>query len=170
MRNVKSLFIAAALFLGISAGVQAQSKVAHIASQELITQMPAYKNAMSELERLQKTYDAEFKNMMTELQKTMERYNAEAAQKTQEENEKRAIEVQSTEKTISEYRSNAVKELQKKEIDLLKPVMENARKAVQEVARAKGFEFVLDSNPGAGVIMADGYDLMNDVKAKLGIQ
>lgn len=170
MKTVKSLFIAAALFLGVSAGVQAQSKVAHIASQELINQMPGYKSAMGELERLQKTYDAEFKNMMTELQKTMERYNAEAATKTQEENEKRAIEVQSTEKTISEYRNNAVKELQKKEIDLLKPVIEKAREAVQAVARTKGYQYVLDSQTGSGVIMADGYDLMNDVKAKLGVQ
>lgn len=167
---LKSLCIAAALFLGVSSGVQAQSKVAHIASQELINQMPGYKNAMSELERLQKTYDAEFKNMMTELQKTMKRYNEEAATKTQAENEKRAIEVQGTEKTISEYRNNAVKELQKKEIDLLKPVIEQAREAVQAVARAKGYDYVLDSNTGSGVIMADGYNLMNDVKAKLGVQ
>ena len=41
---------------------------------------------------------------------------------------------------------------------------------MQKVARAKGYEYVLDSTTGTGIIMADGYDLMNDVKAELGIQ
>ena len=41
---------------------------------------------------------------------------------------------------------------------------------IQKVGRAKGFLFVLDSTPGStGVILADGYDLMPDVKADLGI-
>jgi len=52
----------------------------------------------------------------------------------------------------------------------LKPIIEEARLAIQKVARAKGYEFVLDSTPGAaGVLMADGYDLMPDAKAALGI-
>ena len=42
--------------------------------------------------------------------------------------------------------------------------------AIQKVARAKGYQYVLDSTPGAGgVIMADGYNLLADVKADLGI-
>ena len=100
----------------------------------------------------------------------MKKYQAEAETKTAEENGKRAQEVQTTEKTIGDYRANALKDLQKKEVEVLKPVYEQARTTVQKVARAKGYQFVLDSTPGAaGVIMADGYDLMADVKADLGI-
>lgn len=169
MKQLKTLLIATALILGISSVANAQSKVAHIASQELVNQMPAYKTAMGELEKLQTTYDAEIKNMLTELQSTVKRFQAEEATKTQEENAKRAVELQNTEKTIAEYRQNALKDLQQKEVELLKPVIENARVIVQKVARAKGYEYVLDSTTGTGVIMADGYDLMSDVKAELGI-
>lgn len=169
MKRLKTILITAALVLGISTVSNAQSKVAHIASQELVNQMPAYKSAMSELEKLQTTYDAEIKNMLTELQNTVKRFQAEEATKTQEENEKRAIELQNTEKTIAEYRQNALKDLQQKEVELLKPVIEQARVTVQKVARAKGYEYVLDSTTGTGVIMADGYDLMSDVKKELGI-
>ena len=169
MKNLKSLFIALSL-LFMSSISFAQSKVAHIASQELVNQMPSYKQAMSDLEKLQKTYDAEIKNMLTELQATIEKYRNEESSRTQEENQKRALELQATEKTIAEYRQNALQDLQKKEVELLKPVIEKARVTVQKVARAKGFQYVLDSTTGTGVIMADGYDLMNDVKSELGIK
>lgn len=169
MKQIKTIFIAAFLILGVCNITNAQSKIAHIASQELVNVMPQYTSAMGELERLQKTYDTEIKSMMSELKKTAERFEAEAKTKTQEENTKRAVEIQNTERTIAEYRNNALKDLQKKEVELLKPVIEKARLAVQKVARAKGFEYVLDSTTGTGMIMADGYDLMADVKKDLGI-
>ena len=34
---------------------------------------------------------------------------------------------------------------------------------------AKGYKYVLDSTTGTGLILADGYDLMADVKKELGI-
>jgi len=38
------------------------------------------------------------------------------------------------------------------------------------VAEAKGYDYVLDSSEGGGVIVADGYDLLKDVQAELGIE
>lgn len=169
MKQFKTLLIAVALTFGATAFTNAQSKVAHIASQELIEQMPEYRAAMSQLEKLQKTYDTEIKDMVTEAQNTMKRYEAEAQTKTDEENAKRANELQQTQRTIGEYRNNAMQELQKKEMELLRPVMEKARTTIQKVARAQGFDYVLDSTTGTGLIMADGYDLMADVKRDLGI-
>ena len=114
MKQFKTLVIAVALILGATSFTNAQSKVAHIASQELIEQMPAYKEAMNQLEKLQKTYDTEIKDMVAEAQATMQRYEAEAQSKTDEENAKRATELQQTQRTIGEYRQNAMQELQKK--------------------------------------------------------
>jgi len=169
MKQLRTFFIAILLTLGFITSATAQSKVAHIASQELVSIMPEYKNAMGELEKLQKTYDAEIKNMLTELQATAKRLDAESVNKTQEENQKALLEFQTQEQSIAQYRQNALKDLQQKEVELLKPVIESARVAVQKVARAKGFQYVLDSTTGTGLIMADGYDLMNDVKTELGI-
>ena len=169
MKQVRTLIVFCIMMIAASATVHAQSKVAHIASQELIEAMPDYKTAMGELEKLQKNYDTEIKNMVTELQTTMKRYQDEANAKTPEENAKRAQEVQTTERTIGEYRTKALKDLQQKEVELLKPVYEKARTSVQKVARAKGYEYVLDSTTGTGVIMADGYNLMPDVKKDMGI-
>ena len=169
MKQFKTLLIAVALILGATSFASAQTKVAHIATQELIEQMPSYTAAMNQLEKLQKTYDTEIKDLVTEAQNTMKRYESEAQTKTDEENQKRALELQQTQRSIGEYRQNAVQELQKKEMELLKPVLEKARTTIQKVARTKGYDYVLDSTTGTGVIMADGYDLMPDVKKELGI-
>ena len=45
MKQFKTLFIALALTLGATTFANAQSKVAHIATQELVETMPAYNNA-----------------------------------------------------------------------------------------------------------------------------
>ena len=169
MKQFKTLLIAVALILGATSFTNAQTKVAHIATQELIEQMPSYKAAMNQLEKLQKTYDTQIKEMVTEAQTTMKRYESEATTKTDEENQRRANELQQTQRSIGEYRQTAMQDLQQKEVELLKPVLEKARTTIQKVARAKGYDYVLDSTTGTGVIMADGYDLMPDVKKDLGI-
>ena len=170
MKHMKTLVVAIALILGTSGFMNAQdSKIAHIATQELLTQMPEYKQAQADLEKLQTSYDSQIQEMGTGLQQTMERYGREAETKTDEENLKRQAEVEKTRNSIMEFRQNALRDLQKKEGELLKPVYEKARTAIQKVARAKGYQYVMDSTTGAGLILADGYDLMSDVKKELGI-
>ena len=168
MKQFKLLFVAAALFVGFTT-VNAQSKVAHIDTQALVEAMPEMKAAQSQLEKLQKTYDTEIKSMLKELDAKMKQYDGEAQTKTNEENEKRVIEVQGMQKNINDYRQGALQDLQKKEVDLFQPILEKARTAIQKVARAQGIQYVLDSATGNGVILADGTDLLSSVKQELGI-
>lgn len=170
MKQFTKVVAAIALVIAMTGAVQAQdSKVAHIASQELVEAMPAYKNAMLELEKLQKSYDTEISEMGAELRKTSERYNREADTQTNEENGRRYTEVQETRQNIVKYQQSALQNLQQKEQELLKPIIEQARVVIQKVARAGGYQYVLDSTVGLGVIMADGYNLMADAKRELGI-
>ena len=106
--------------------------------------------------------------MVTELQNKMKQYEAEAATKTDEENQKRAQEVQTMEQSIRQFQAGAQQELAKKNKELLKPIFEKAKAAIQKVAKAQGFQYVLDSTQGAGVLVADGKDLLADVKKELG--
>jgi outer membrane protein len=169
MKQFRTLFIALALIIGATAFTNAQSKVAHIATQDLVQALPEYKSAMDQLQKLEKTYDAEIKDMLSEAQSTMQRYEAEANTKSEEENQKRATELQAAQRRIQEHSAKARQDLQKKESDLLKPVLEKVRNAIQKVARAKGYDYVLDSTTGTGVLLADGYDLAPDVKKELGM-
>ena len=148
--------------------MQSQSKVAHINTQELIAGMPEMKVAQSEMDKLGKTYEADIKASVTEYQNKMKMYEAEAPTKTDEENQKRLVEVQTMQQNIQQFQGEAQQQMQKKEVDLLKPITETAKTAILKVARAQGFEYVLDSTQGGGVIMSDGKNLLDDVKKELG--
>jgi len=169
MKKIKLLFITATLFIGATNFTNAQSKVAHINTQALVEAMPEMKAAQSQLEKLQKTYDNDIRNLGKEYQAKLEQYDAEASSKTQEENLKRAEEVKTMQDNINGFRQQALQDLQKKEVDLLNPILEKAKAAIQKTARAQGFQYVLDSANGNGVILADGTDLLSAVKKELGI-
>ncbi|MEO8933531.1 MAG: OmpH family outer membrane protein [Xanthomarina sp.] len=169
MKNFKTLLFTAALIIGVTSFTQAQSKVAHINTQDLIKSMPEMNTAQAEMDKLGKTYEADIQSMVTEYQNKMKQYEAESGNKTDEENQKRIVEVQTMQQNIQQYQGQAQQEMQKKEIDLLKPITEKAKAAILKVARAQGFDYVLDSTQGGGVIMADGENLIDDVKKALGI-
>ena len=126
------------------------------------------KSAKSELEKLAKTYETDIQAMATELQNKITQYDAESSTKTDEENGKRLQEVQSMEQSIRQYQAQAQQDLQKKELDLLRPITEKAKNAILKVGNAQGFDYVLDSSQGQGVIMANGKDLLTDVRTELG--
>jgi outer membrane protein len=163
MKKIKNLLIASMLFLGATSLTSAQSKTAHIDTQELIAAMPEMKAAQNQLEKLTKTYQADLQTMATELQNKMKQYQAEASTKTDEVNGQRAQEVQSMRDNVMKYEQTAQQDMSKRQEGLIKPIMEKARVAIQKVARAKGYQYVIDSTAGSGLILADGPNLLNDV-------
>jgi len=168
MKQLKSLLIAALLFAGISQTANAQAKVAHINVSELMTNMPEMKAADAQLKKLTGTYDTEYNSMVEEFRKKVAQYEKESSTVTDAVNETRSKEVQDFQKRIQDYQQNATKELQGKQEAIYKPIMEKSRAAIQKVAKAKGYQYVLDSSTGSGVLLADGPDLLADVKKELG--
>ncbi len=166
MKKIRISLIA--LLLVFSFSTFAQSKIAHINTTELVASMPEMNDAKTELEKLAKTYETDIQTMAAELQSKVKQYDTEAAAQTDEENAKRLQEVQGMEQSIRQYQAQAQQELQKKEFDLLKPITEKAQAAISKVADAMGFDYVLDSTQGQGVIIASGADLMIEVKKELG--
>lgn len=168
MKHLKNLFLLTSMIMLCSFSLQAQSKVAHVNTQELVESMPEMQNAKSELEKLAKTYETDIQAMATELQNKIKQYDAESSTKTDEENGKRLQEVQGMEQSIRQYQAQAQQDLQKKELELLKPITEKAKNAILKVGNDQGFDYVLDSSQGQGVIMANGKNLLADIKSELG--
>jgi outer membrane protein len=165
MKQIKILLIAAILVLGASQTITAQAKTAHVDVSDIMSKMPAMLDAQKQLEKLSTTYDADYKKMVEEYQAKLKKYEAEAATVTEAINGERSKEVQDMQKRIVDFRDNAQKELQQKESDIVKPLMEKVRAAIQKVGKAKGFQYILD---GSTLLLADGPNLTADVKKDLG--
>jgi len=145
--------------------MNAQAKVAHVDVSEIMSKMPAMLDAQNQLQKLSGTYDAEYKKMVEEYQTKIKKYETESTTATEAVNTERAKEVQDMQKRIVDYRDNAQKELQQKDNDIMKPIMEKVKASIQKVGKAKGFQYVLD---GSTLILADGPNITADVKKDLG--
>ena len=165
MKQIKTLLIAAVLILAANTTMNAQAKTAHVDVSEIMSKMPSMLDAQNQLQKLSGTYDAEYKKMIEEYQTKIKKYDAESTTATEAVNNERTKEVQDMQKRIGDYRDNAQKELQQKETDIVKPLMEKVRASIQKVGKAKGFQYVLD---GSTLLLADGPNLTADVKKDLG--
>jgi outer membrane protein len=168
MKHIKKVAIVIVLCIAATGFVNAQSKIAHINVTELLAEMPEMKSAQAELKKLQETYKADIESSMTELKNKYNLYSSEATAKTEEENQKRAQELQGFEKNIGEAQQAAQQELAKKQAELFEPISKKALAAIEKVAAAQGYDYVIDATQGGGLIVAKGPDLLAEVKKELG--
>jgi outer membrane protein len=167
MKQFKKLLFAFVLVASTSFVANAQN--AHINSEELIAAMPETKAMGEELKKLGQSYDADYKSQVNALQVKAKAYQEQAVNQPNEINEARQKEITEIQQKLQLYMRTAQEELQKKEYNLLKPIVDKAKKAIEDVAAAKGIKYVFDSSAGKGLIVFTGEDLMPAVKAKLGI-
>jgi outer membrane protein len=176
MRNlVKVALVVAGLSL-TGTVVNAQQKIGHINSSELIQSMPEVKTADAAMETWQKQKQASLDLMNTEYtkkttaftdkQKTLSEANRTAVEK---ELQALAIEIQDMEKRIGAAQEQAQEEAKAKQEELYNPIIQKATTAVNAVSKEKGFAYVLDTSNPAVVYFDGGEDILQLVKTKLGI-
>ena len=166
MKQFRTLLLIAIITLGFNS-LQAQTKVAHISTDLLISLMPETKALNSELEKLSKTYETELKAEESKLEAKLKKYEAEASSQTDEVNQQRQIEVQQDQQNLYQASQVAREDITKKRNEKLKPILEKAKKAIDDIAAEQGYTYVLEAST---LIVANGTDLLPAVKAKLGVQ
>lgn len=168
MRKLRKLFLAAIMVVGFTATSQAQ-EIAHINVSELIPAMPESKTAKDELTKLQEKYRKEAETMQKDFETKYKKYEAEAPTAGDALNETRSKEMGEMQQRFQLFQQNAEQEMRKKELALTEPILTKAQQAIHKVARAKGYKYVLDSSIGGGVLLADGPNILADVKKELKI-
>lgn len=164
MKQFRTFIIAAVALFGFQT-INAQAKIAHVDVREIMTKMPAVLTAQGQLKKLGETYSADYKTMVDEYQAKIKKYDTEAATVSDAVNQTRQQEVQDMAKRIGDFQETAQKELQKKETELMQPIEEKVKAAIQKVGKAKGYQYVLNTTD---LLLADGPDLTADVKKDLG--
>jgi len=166
MKQFKTLLIVAILALSFNT-VNAQVKIGHISTDQLISLMPETTVLNAELEKKSKTYENELKSENDKLEAKLKRYDAEAASQTNEVNQQRGAEVQKEQQQLYQATQVAREDLTKIRDERLKPILEKAKVAIEAVANEGGYTYVLEAST---LIVAKGTDLLPLVKSKLGIQ
>jgi outer membrane protein len=166
----KVLFLGIALFV-MSGVAQAQVKIAHVNTAEILDAMPDKAKAEKDLEKYYGELQSQLQTMAQEYQTKMQDYEANQATMSnlvKQSKEKEIIDIQNR---IQQFQANAESEFESKRAELLKPILDKIQTAINAVGKEKGYTYMLDLATGAAVYVSDdAIDATKDVKAKLGIK
>jgi outer membrane protein len=158
------------LAFGGSAMAQKNAKIGHINSNDLMQIMPGRDSAQNVLQAEVQELETTLKTMQSEMEKRYNEYMENQSGWTELIRNTKQREIQDMGARIQEFQENAQKQLQQREQELLKPIIDRAKQAISDVAAEGGYTYIFDSGVGAVLYSQDSEDIMPLVKKKLGLK
>ncbi len=166
MKKLSVLF--AALFVMVATTTMNAQKLASLDVNAVLNLMPDKKKADEKLDALSKVKQAEIDKQRKEAEELYKKYSDEAAKQTPQVNEQRGQELQKRQEQIQQMMAAASKDLQDKTDIEYTPIEKRFQAAVDKVAKANGWDFIVDSNANI-LIYKGGPDATALVKKELGL-
>ena len=174
MKKILKIVLTVAFVAG-STSVFAQ-KLGRINMQELVFAMPETAEMQKNLEAYQKelqdqleTIGVEFNNKLNEYTKQVSDKNSTMSDSVRQLKEK---ELNDLKTRYDEFVQVSQQDMQKKQGELLEPIIVKAQDAVKEVSKAGGYTVVYDTSVNAVAYFDEAVvtDILPAVKTKLGIK
>ena len=160
----------ALLAFGGNAYAQKSIKLGHINSNELMQIMPGRDSAQTALQKEVEDLQAEMEAMKKEYETRVNEYMAKRDQLSELIRKTKESDLQAMGARIEEFQQNAQKLLEERQETLLKPIIDRAKKAIEEVGKENGYTYIFDAGVGAVLYSQDSDDIMPLVKKKLGLK
>lgn len=168
---MKRMTLTLCVFMLCASGfAQNKAKYAHLNSSDLMQVMPGRDSAQKVLENLNAQLEDELKSMYTEYQNKRGQFEREQATMSQAMQQTKMKELEDLENRIKSFQEQAQSELQEKQEELLKPMVDRAKAAIAKVAKDNGYTYVFDAAVGALLYYDGGEDIIELVKKELGIK
>ncbi len=160
------LFIALLVFGGAAS---AQSlKIGYIDSNEIMGLMPERDSVEVNLMKFQQQLENELKVMGAEYQKKITDYQNNMATMSNLIKQSKEKEIQDLQARIQEFQQSADQEFSDKRTELLTPVIDKVKKAIDDVGKEQSYTFILDAATGVLLhIGANADNVTPAVKTKL---
>lgn len=166
---LKSLVAAIALFLLAGNPVSAQ-KIGYIDLQMLMEKMPEYTKSLKRLELYRDTLQNELKKMSDEYDAKVKEYQTLEKTRSEMVNQSKREEIGSIEERIRRFSENAQEDMRSREKEMLTPIIDKAKATIAIVAKENGYSYVMDSGTTGFLYKPEADNLLEKVKAKMGIQ
>ncbi len=165
-QSLKYTVLGGALVLATSASAATEAssfKVAFVDLQDALQSVDAGKEAKKQLEKEMNAKRQLLEKTQANLQKETEEFDKKAAIMNETARAQKQQEIQ---KKIAEFQKSygeSQMELQKRERELTKPIIDELRTIVEGIGKAQTFNLILEKNEGAVLYAQDGKDLTKDV-------
>jgi outer membrane protein len=146
-------------------------KIGWIVSGELLASMPEKVKADSDISKYARDFQNQLESMAKEYQTKGQDYQAKEKTMSEAIREVKMKELQDLQSRIESIQQSAKDKVGQKQQDLYTPILEKAEKAINQVAKEKGFDYIFDKNGNSGLLYGkEGDNILPLVKAKLGIK
>jgi outer membrane protein len=133
--------------------------------------MPERDSAQKSIQNYATQLEDQLKTMQDELEKKYNEYMASQDKMSNLIKQTKEKELQELNKRITDFQASAQKDIHTKETELLDPIVQKARKAVEEVGKENKFTHIYDISGGMVLYFSpESEDVMPLVKTKLGIK
>lgn len=167
---MKKLAIIALLALSaLNVNAQVKAKYGWINSSELLDIMPERKKAAVSIDSMVKAEESIIKILNDDYESKLKKLNTEAAKMTPDQLARAKDELAKIEDAIYMQTQGARDKVQKKEQELLNPLLDKVSTAIKDVAKENGYTYVFDISLGQVLVYPDGDNMIKLVKKKLGL-
>ena len=153
----------------ISMNASAQMKTATVNSNELVMSMPETKALQAKIQEKSAELSKQLETMYKQYETKMAELKGINPQKMTAIEEAKVAELQDLQKRIEKFEQSAQKEVQQMEQTLSVPILEKAKKMIEQVAAERGYSHVFDVSAGGMIVFPKGDDITDATKTKMGI-
>jgi outer membrane protein len=129
--------------------------------------MPERKTAEEEVQTFAKSLESQLQAMTAEYQQSVQEYQANEATYTDLVKQDKVTEITGLEQRIQSFQQNAQQALQSKEQELLEPILQKARQAIEDVASEGEYTYIFDKSVGSILYVKESENILDKVKKKL---
>ena len=167
MKNLlTTIFGSVLIAVSMTSFSQSTLKIGHVDIAQLLAAMPERDSAAVVLSRetkeMQKTYD----DMTAVYNKMLDDYEKNQSGLTEIVRKNKEAELLDKEKRLREFEQNATEGLQKRNSELIQPILDKILKAVDKVAGDNGFTYILDVSKGSVIYTSKDSQNLNPLVLK----
>lgn len=163
------LFVSIGIMVSSNSFAQSKIKLGHVDFATLYGMMPGLDSVKIVFETYNKGVQDQFAAMQTELETKYNDYVANAEGMSDIIRSTKEAEINDLRTRMEQFEQTATQDLQNKELELTTPIIEKAKVAVEAVATENGYTYIFNSTEGLLLYAEPSDNIMDLVKAKLGI-
>jgi len=171
VQRIRIVLLTLALSMGMAVPAVAQ-RLAYVDSQAILKKIPEYAQAENQIKEMTKTWESEVAGLRNKSEELEKAYQAEKVLLTPAMQKEREAGIEKAKKEAFELQRKYFGpegELFKKRQELVKPIQDQIYNAVQEVARKRKLDLVLDKSGAITLLYAaTSLDISEEVLQKMG--
>jgi outer membrane protein len=171
MKSVFKIYVLGILLISAGFANAQTPKFGHIDMQALYQVMPERATVEKQIAAFQKELEDAYGVMQKEASTKYAEFMAKRDSMSETMRKMKDDEINAMTERIQTYNQTATQQLQTKQQELIKPMLDKADKAVKEVGAEKGLIYVFDMSSRVIIYNSkESIDILPFVKTKLGIQ